>query len=403
MLRTTAALAVALLSLLTPFARAVVAEGDKPELKLNALDGSRIDLAQLRGKMVLIDFWSGRSQVNIKAQGRILELYNSHKDKGLVVIGINCDKKLAAAKENIASLKLPFPHYHEREGWSGGIAAKWGVPKVPYYVLVGPDGVVLFTGSKSDIDDIVHDELLKHPPQPITPELVVQASADLDAVDKSLSSGDSLGAVQRSVRMPDEAMKDADFAKRHEKTKKLVDHAAEQLLAEVETMVTAKEYAKAAARLKTLATAFTGTAHEETARKRLVEVLNIPEAKAAVEQAQREAVADAALSIARKSRDGSDHQAAYSQFKSIIEDFPNTPAASAAAEAMKSYEQDEAFMRKLKDNTVGSKAKSVMSLADSYRTNGREDLARKKYELVVKDYPGTSYADEAKHALEEMK
>jgi TolA-binding protein len=402
--RTTAALAVVvLLSLSLRAASAVVDVGDRPELKLNAMDGTKIDLAAQRGKLVLIDFWSGKSQANRQAQTKILQAYNDHKDKGLVVFGINCDKKLTAAKENIASLALPWPHYHEREGWSGGIAAKWGVPKVPYYVLVAPDGAVVFAGSTTKIDDVIYDELLKHPPLPVTPDLVIQASADLESVDLALGAGKPAEAIQKFNHIPDEAKKDPVIAKHWDKTRKIVDHAAEQLLAEVETMITAKEYAKASNRLRSLATTFTGTAYEEKARKRLVEVMNLPEARIAVEQSQREAVADAALTIARKSRDGGDHNSAYTQFKSVAEDFPGTQGARTATDAVKAYEQDASFMRKLKDNTVGAKARSMMSLAESYRINGREDLARKKYEQVITDYPGTTSAEEAKKALQELR
>src|SRR5438094_8893825 len=44
--------------------RAEVNVGDKPSLKVPAMDGATIDLAALKGKLVLIDFWIGRSDLN---------------------------------------------------------------------------------------------------------------------------------------------------------------------------------------------------------------------------------------------------------------------------------------------------------------------------------------------------
>ena len=45
----------------------------------------------------------------------------------------------------------------------------------------------------------------------------------------------------------------------------------------------------------------------------------------------------------------------------------------------------------------------MLSLADSYRTAGRAEQARKKYQEVIDTYPGTSFAEQAKSAIAAMK
>jgi cytochrome c biogenesis protein CcdA/thiol-disulfide isomerase/thioredoxin len=56
---------------------------------LNTPDGKPIDLASLRGKVVLIDFWA-YSCINCqRAIGHVVDWYNRYRDYGFVVIGVH--------------------------------------------------------------------------------------------------------------------------------------------------------------------------------------------------------------------------------------------------------------------------------------------------------------------------
>jgi cytochrome c biogenesis protein CcdA/thiol-disulfide isomerase/thioredoxin len=56
---------------------------------LNTPDGKPIDLASLRGKVVLIDFWA-YSCINCqRAIGHVVDWYNRYRDDGFVVIGVH--------------------------------------------------------------------------------------------------------------------------------------------------------------------------------------------------------------------------------------------------------------------------------------------------------------------------
>ena len=48
------------------------------------------------------------------------------------------------------------------------------------------------------------------------------------------------------------------------------------------------------------------------------------------------------------------------------------------------------------------KAKSALSVADSYRKAGNVERAREKYQSVIDQFPGTSYAETARRQLAEM-
>ena len=43
-----------------------------------------------------------------------------------------------------------------------------------------------------------------------------------------------------------------------------------------------------------------------------------------------------------------------------------------------------------------------MTLAENYKVAGRPDLARKRYQQIIEQFPGTSVADEAQKAIDAL-
>lgn len=375
--------------------------GDKPELKRNALDGRPVDLAALKGKLVVIDFWAGRLVTGQRNETRLLEVYGELNKKGLEIIGVNCDEKVADAREHIAALKLPWPIIHERDGVKGALGRSWGIPRLPYYIILDPAGAVVYAGYKSAIDDIVIDEFLAHPPPPVSAEALEKAKRDLAAADKLLSEGDRIGALRTFASIDRDAVKDPSFKKEHEALAKKFEQTAADLLADVEPLVASKHYADAVTRLKDLS--FTGCPKEADARKQLADLLARDEVKSALAAAARESAANTALSAARILRTQGEHDAAYRRFSAIVKDHPNTAAARSAAEAVAQYESDPEFIRRQRDKLLESQAKPKLTLADNYRQNGLPDKARAKYHEILKEFPNTTFAQAAQKALDEMK
>jgi len=82
--------------------------------------------------------------------------------------------------------------------------------------------------------------------------------------------------------------------------------------------------------------------------------------------------------------------------------FAGTPAATTAASAVAEYEKDPAFVKNVLGAQNEAKAKAALGLADSYKSAGKTDRAKKKYQEVIEQYPGTPQAASAKKALAEI-
>jgi peroxiredoxin len=107
------ALICSLYLILAPFSQA--AEQAKinapaPDFTLPILDGKEMSLASLKGKVVLVAFWSIYCHVCRQELPKLNSLYKKYQEKGLEVIGVAIDQEPAATvQEAVRKEGLSFP------------------------------------------------------------------------------------------------------------------------------------------------------------------------------------------------------------------------------------------------------------------------------------------------------
>lgn len=104
------------------------------------LDGNLHHLAELRGKYILLDFWSTGCGPCIQAIPEMEEIAEMYKDK-LSVVSINEDSK-ASWQKFVREKKMSGIQWNELRRGRTGLAAQYKVVGIPHYVLISPEGKI---------------------------------------------------------------------------------------------------------------------------------------------------------------------------------------------------------------------------------------------------------------------
>jgi thiol-disulfide isomerase/thioredoxin len=123
-----------------------------PAIEGTDVEGKKVSLAGLRGKVVLVDFWATWCPPCVAAIPALKRLEKAFGDRGFVILGVNQDARRESVNEVAKSLPLVRKFLAEHEvTWTnlldaegaGDFAKAYGVEEIPANFLVGRDGKVV--------------------------------------------------------------------------------------------------------------------------------------------------------------------------------------------------------------------------------------------------------------------
>lgn len=107
-------LIVAILALLVFLADQFNKRMFAPEATFITLTGKSINMAELRGKVVLVNFWATTCTTCVQEMPDLVNTYNAYKNKKFEMIAVAMDYDPPAQVLNFATHKaLPFPVMHD--------------------------------------------------------------------------------------------------------------------------------------------------------------------------------------------------------------------------------------------------------------------------------------------------
>ncbi|RMG31990.1 MAG: TlpA family protein disulfide reductase [Bacteroidetes bacterium] len=123
--------------------RAQLVGGQAPEIHLPTPEGDSLRLSDLRGKVVLIDFWASWCGPCRRENPHVVRLYNKYKDKGFEILGVSLDRNKQSWVKAIEKDGLSWKHVSDLKYWQSEAARTYGVNAIPHTVLVDAEGKII--------------------------------------------------------------------------------------------------------------------------------------------------------------------------------------------------------------------------------------------------------------------
>ena len=151
-------LLIVLSGLLGMAARPPLVGSPAPEIVLKDLQGRDVKLSDLRGKVVLVNFWATWCKPCKEEMPAMQASYDKLRDKGFVVLAVNELEDTARVAEHIRTHGHTFEVVMDH---NNQVANMYGVVGLPASFLIEPQGIVRERISGSLLTESHIEEMVK--------------------------------------------------------------------------------------------------------------------------------------------------------------------------------------------------------------------------------------------------
>ena len=112
-----------------------------PPFSVTTMDGKRVSLDELRGKVVLIDFWATWCGPCREALPHMQKIAEEFEGQPLVVLSVSLDADEAKWKDFVGKNNMTWLQYRDG-GFAGPVSQIFGVQAIPHTFTIDADGVL---------------------------------------------------------------------------------------------------------------------------------------------------------------------------------------------------------------------------------------------------------------------
>ncbi|HMQ46673.1 MAG TPA: redoxin domain-containing protein [Saprospiraceae bacterium] len=142
-------------------AKSFMPGGEAPNFTQKTPEGEDLSLSDLRGKVVLLDFWASWCGPCRRENPNVVRLYETYKDKGFDILGVSLDRERERWLAAIQQDGLTWNHVSDLKGWQNEVAGIYGVSSIPHTVLLDAEGKIIAKNLRGEALALKLEELFK--------------------------------------------------------------------------------------------------------------------------------------------------------------------------------------------------------------------------------------------------
>ncbi|MDQ7037766.1 MAG: TlpA disulfide reductase family protein [Aquificota bacterium] len=113
---------------------------EAPDFEATTLDGRRIKLSDLRGKIVLLNFWATWCPPCREEMPIFVRVYRKYKNRGFEIVAVSTDSGPEGVRNFIKEFRINFPVVLDQKG---KLARLYRVQGLPTSFLINREGKVV--------------------------------------------------------------------------------------------------------------------------------------------------------------------------------------------------------------------------------------------------------------------